>query len=62
MNHTGGKVKRQDRIQFRVSEIEKEMALRLAQARGLPLADLLRRLISLEVDKYQIMADSAKGN
>ena len=55
-------MKRQDRIQFRVSEIEKEMALRLAQARGLPLADLLRRLISLEVDKYQIMADSAKGN
>jgi len=45
-------MKRKERIQFRVSEIEKAMAERLAENKGIPLADLLRRLISLEVDKH----------
>jgi hypothetical protein len=53
---------RKNRIQFRVSEIEKEMAERLARARGIPLADLMRRLISLEVDKHQALKDAAHDN
>jgi hypothetical protein len=55
-------MKRTDRIQFRVSEIEKEMAERLAEVRGIPLADLIRRLLSLEVDKHISKADAARTN
>lgn len=53
---------RNERIQFRVSEIEKEMAEGLAKARGIPLADLMRRLISLEVDKYLALQGAAHDN
>ena len=55
-------MKRTERIQFRVSEIEKEMAERLANARGIPLADYLRRLLSLEVDKHISLKDASHGN
>lgn len=55
-------MKRDKTIQFRVTEIEKEMADRLAEVRGIPLADLLRRFISLEVDKHISLADAARNN
>jgi hypothetical protein len=55
-------MKRSEKIQFRVSDIEKEMAERLANARGIPLSDLMRRLISLEVDKHILLKDGSHDN
>lgn len=49
-------------IQVRVNEMELEMAQRLAAAEQRSIASMIRRLISLEVDKYQALKDASHGN
>ena len=56
------RMKRSERIQLRVSPIEKEMAERLAEYKGIPLADLIRRFISLEVDKHLALTGNRHEN
>lgn len=62
MSYKRERMKRTERIQFRVTPIEKEMIERLAEYRGIPLADLIRRFISLEVDKHLALTGNRHEN